>query len=159
MALGSNVNAAVLAGSNTPVSVQSAWTDVVSNCETAHNSGGVVLAPGALTSNTISPYYINGKGTTIQARMKYTVGATVTTPPTIQIFGFDINGLPERLLDSDGTHELQLAASAANDVQLGTAAYTEPAEVDGNGSIYIMVTVKVAADTSTGIPTIQVRVK
>lgn len=142
-----------------PASVISDWQTLVTAIDTADNSGSIVLNPGGITRSAQRKMNMGGFGTTVQFRIRYTTGTTITAG-TIQPFGFDGNGAPERLFDSSGTHALAFLSDATNDAQDGTYSYTASQEVDANAAASVMAAIKVAA-TGTGAATavVQCRVK
>ena len=145
-----------------PVSVISDWVDVCTAPETTDNSGSAVVNPGAITRSAQNKIYNHGVGTTLQIRLKYDAGAGTLTNPVVQPFGFDGNGLPQKLVDADAAHEQTLTLSASSDVTDGTYKYSQPVEVDMDGCASVLVAVKTAFAASTGTvsnSTIQVRVK
>lgn len=149
----------VSAKASSPTSIVSNWVDLCSDIATADNSGNTVLNPSNITRAAQGKLAMLGSGTTVQWRIKYTTGLTITAC-TIQPFGFDVNSAPERLLDSTGTHALAFVSDSANDVQDGTKSYTASQETDANGAFQVMGAIKVLA-TGTGAATgvLQVRVK
>lgn len=145
-----------------PVSVIDDWIDICSAPETADNSGNTIVAPLGIVRAEQNRLYNNGVGTSLQIRLKYDDGAETLTSPVVQPFGFDGNDSPQRLVNADGDHELTLTIDATNDVQDGTYKYTQPVEVDMDGSASVLVAVKTAFNAGTGTEdnaTIQVRVK
>lgn len=145
-----------------PVSVISDWVEICDAPETADNSGSTVVNPGAITRSAQNKLYNHGVGTSLQIRLKYDTGAGTLTSPVIQAFGFDGNGLPQRLKDKDGNHELTLTLDGTNDVRDSSFKYSAIAEVDMDGCASVLVAVKTAFAASSGTvnnSTIQVRVK
>lgn len=145
-----------------PVSIISDWVDVCDAPETADNSGSTVVNPGGITRSAQKLLQNRGVGTSVQVRLKYDVGASTLTNPVVQVFGFDGNGVPTKLRDKDGNHELTLTLDATNDVRDSLFKYSVPVEVDMDGCSSILVAVKTAFAASSGTvsnSTIQVRVK
>jgi len=144
-----------------PVSVESDWVNLIAagGVNVADNGGSTVLNPVGITRAAQGRLKLLGKGTTVQFRIRYTTGQTITAG-TIQPFGLDGNNAPERLKDSSGAHALAFLSSAADDVQDGTYSYTDSQEVDANGAAQVIAAIKVLA-TGTGAATavLQARVK
>lgn len=145
-----------------PVSVISDWVDICTAPETADNSGSAVVNPGTITRADQNKLYNHGIGTTLQIRLKYDTGASTLTNPVVQPFGFDGNGVPQKLVDANATHEQTLTLSESGDVRDSSFKYSQPVEVDMDGCASVLVAVKTAFAASGGTvnnSTIQVRVK
>lgn len=143
-----------------PVATMGTWVDVCTDLATADNGGSTVVNPSLITRTAQGTFAMTGAGTTVQLRVKYTVGTTITAC-TIQPFGFDANGIPERLFDATSVHALSFLSDATNDVQDNNGkSYTTSQEVDANGAVRVLGAVKVLA-TGTGAATavLQMRVK
>lgn len=142
-----------------PVSLMGNWQTLVTTIDTADNAGSVVVNPGGITRSAQRKLNMTGLGTTVQFRIRYAVGSTITAG-TIQPFGFDANSAPERLFDAAGTHALAFVSDSTNDVQDGTYGYTTSQEVDANAATSVMAAIKVAATgTGAAAAVVQVRVK
>lgn len=142
-----------------PVSVMGDWMDICTDIDTADNAGSTVLDPVSISRAEQGRLNIQGRGTSVQFRIKYTIGLTITAG-TIQPFGLDSNGLPDRLFDASAQHALAFVSDAANDPQDGTNAYTATQEVDGNGATQVIAAIKVAATgTGAATATLQARIK
>jgi hypothetical protein len=142
-----------------PGSIASDWVDICTapNVQDGASNGDIIVNPSLITRSAQNKLAIDGT-TALQVRLKYPTLDTISTAPIVQIFGFDKNDLPQRLLDSTGTHALTLAASAANDAVLSTWSYGEPVEVDTQANVAVLVAVKTKLVGST-TSTIQARVK
>jgi hypothetical protein len=155
-----NAQVNVLSG-NVPVSVMGSWVNLCTDVATADNSGSTVVNPAAITRAAQGKLWMLGAGTSVQWRIRYTTGTTITAG-TIQPFGFDVNSAPDKLFDDASTpsNALAFVSDASNDVQDGTYSYTASQETDANGATQVMGAIKVAA-TGTGAATavLQVRVK
>lgn len=151
-----------------PVSLMGNWQTVATAITTADNGGtnpvlvvyGSAFTSGTgiqLTRSTTIPINVQGTGTTVQVRAKYTTGGTVTTAPIIQVFGLDGNGKPERLFTSGASPSafVTCTADATNDVQDGTNSYTTSQSLDCNGASQIVVGIQVAG--SAGYVAIEAR--
>lgn len=143
----------------TPVSIVDDWQTLVTTLDTADNGGSTVVNPGAITRSAQRKLNTLRRCTTVQFRIRYTTGTTITAG-TIQPFGLDGNGAPERLFDASGAHALSFLSDATNDAQDGTYSYTASQEVDANAAASVMAAIK-SVFTGTGAATavIQCRVK
>ena len=144
-----------------PASIMSDWVNICTDIDTADNSGSTVVNPSTITRAEQGKLSMLGSGTSVQWRIRYTTGTTITAG-TIQPFGFDANSVPDKLFDDASTpsNALAFVSDANNDVQDGTYSYTASQETDANGATRVMGAIKVAA-TGTGAATavLQVRVK
>lgn len=132
-----------------PVSLATDWVSLRDTPATADNGGSAVTNPGNVL-DTVSPRLgMDRAGTTVQIRLQYPAGASISTAPVVQLFGIDRNGVPQRLTDADGNHELTLSA-ASSDPTDGTSKWTEAKEVDAQANFQVMVAVKTAL-AGTGI--------
>ena len=155
-----NSGGALLTGFN------SHWVMVCDDVTIEDNSGDVVTNPYSITRSTQNWIQLNGLGTTVQFRLRYPVGATVSTSPIIQCFGRDVasgttsTSKAQRLLDPSLAHALTLFVDPANDVNDGTYKYTQPVEVDAGGNIEVIAAVMTAlAGTSLSGAQIFARVR
>lgn len=146
----------VSAKASAPVSIMGNWVDLVTAVNAADNGGNLVLNPGGITRAAQGRYNTLGAFTRVRARIKYTTGTTITAC-TLQPFGFDANGIPERLADDTGTYSLPFISDATNDVQDGTNSYTATQEFDARGCAQLLLAVRVLA-TGTGAATCTVQV-
>ncbi|MBX9788654.1 MAG: hypothetical protein K2Y37_07035 [Pirellulales bacterium] len=150
-----NSGGALLSGFN------SHWVAVCTDVATADNSGSVVTNPYSITRTSQNWIQLNGLGTTVQFRLQYPVGATVTTSPVIQCFGRDVaggtasNSRADRLVDPSLAHALTLLVDPSNDVDDGTYKCTQPVEVDANGNIEVIAAVMIAL-AGTGLSGAQI---
>jgi hypothetical protein len=148
-------------GFTVPASIMSNWVNLCTDIDTADNSGNTVVNPSTITRAEQGKLSMLGSGTSVQWRIRYTTGTTITAG-TIQPFGFDANSVPDKLFDDASTpsNALAFVSDASNDVQDGTYSYTASQETDANGATQVMGAIKVAA-TGTGAATavLQVRVK
>lgn len=137
------------------------WATANSDPGTADNAGNTIVNPSAVTREEVSLVRTQGFGTAAQVRFAYDAAATVTTPPTVQVFGLDGRSPAsyQRLKSAADQHELQLSASA-NDVTDGQYKYTEWQEVVLAGCQGYKVCIKTASALSGGSlpPMIQTRV-
>lgn len=142
-----------------PSSVVNDWQTLVTAIDTADNAGSIVLNPGGITRSAQRKLVMSGVGTTVQVRIRYATGNTITAG-TLQGFGFDANNVPERLFDAGASHALSFLSDATNDPQDGTYSYTASQEVDANAATSVMFAVKTAATgTGAAAAVVQVRVK
>lgn len=148
-----------------PVSVASDWADVCTAPTALDNEagvavGGVVVNPSAIMRSAQSWLQIAGIGTIVQVRLKYPTAASISASPVVQIFGRDRLQSPQRLLDNGGVHALTLSVDSTNDARDGVYSYTQPVEVDAEGSSEVIAAVKTAlAGTGVTGATLQARVK
>lgn len=136
-----------------PVSVQCDWFACHTGLTTADNSGSSVIAPGGITRTACVKVYGVGLGTILQLAVQYARGVTISTATVIQPFGFDRNGVWQKLYNGASTpaHELTFDDAASTDVDDGaTWKTTDWQEVDLNGSIGFLVAVKTALVLSSG---------
>jgi hypothetical protein len=83
--------------------------------------------------------------------MRYDDSDTITTPPTVQVFGYDERGVG--MLLEDGA---ELADSDA-DYSDGTHEYTAAVEVALKNCRYALVAIQVDADAAGTAPVVQAR--
>jgi hypothetical protein len=135
-----------------PVAVSSNWVDAHLDTETADNGGtNPVKEPDALVSASHRLLQLTRGVETLQIRMRYDDADTVTTPPTVQVFGYDENGVGMLLEDS-----AQLADDA-DDYSDGTYEYTTAIDVPAKGCRYAIVAIQIAAAAAGDDPIVQAR--
>lgn len=133
-----------------PASLQCAWMVINSLPTTADNGGSSVVAPLGITRADVYRRTADGLGTILELCVRYDRARTISTALVCQPFGFDKNGVGQRLKNSAGTHELTFD-DAATDFDDGvTYKYTDSQEVDLNGAFTLMVPVKTALVLSSG---------
>ena len=140
-----------------PVSPATDWVVVrpAATVNAADNSGSSITNPNTRVT-TSKKLLVGGHGTGIRVRLNYKSG-TQSTNVVIQVFGFDDNGVPERLLDTTATHELELA-EASSDIDDDTNSYTEAKEIDCKGNRWVCIGVKTAmVGTNAATSTIEAR--
>lgn len=127
-----------------PVSPSTDWVTLraAATVNAADNSGNTILDPNT-SITTSSKLRVGSAGTGVLIRLNY-LSSALTTAPVIQVFGFDQNGVPMRLYDATGSHELTLAADATNDIDDSVNAYTVHKQLDAKGCKWIVVGVKTA---------------
>lgn len=142
----------------TELIVTSKWGTAHADTETADNAGSPVKNPNALASAAHRLLKLPHNATTLQVRMRYDDGDTITTPPTVNVFGFDesAEALATPLGESDGTTSIQLADSA-DDVSDGAYEYTVPVDVVLKGHRYAIVAIEIVANAAGDDPIIQAR--
>lgn len=139
----------------TPTPVSSNWVTAHANAKTADNSGNAVTDPDGLATANHRLLSLPRGSTVLQVRMRYTDAATVTTPPTIQVFGYDEAGIGCALGIAAGTHENAMS-DAVTDYSDGSFERTVGVDILTKGVRYAMVAIKVAANF-TGAASIEAR--
>ena len=125
-----------------PISIQSDW---VTFCDApAVADGTPVTAPNALTRTNLFWGQMRDAGTILRICLRYKNTATPTTAPKIQVFGRDANNVVEKLVDAANVHVITLAFVVATDADDGTYKYTDPVEVDIQGSVEALVAINTA---------------
>lgn len=143
-----------------PVSIITDWATVCDAPTTSDNSGSTVVNPGGISRSNQNWLQMAGVGTTVQFRLRYPTAGTVSTQVVVQPFGRDSAAVPERLVDTSGTHVFTLTVDTTNDARDGTYSYTQPYEVDANANKEVLIAVKTAlAGTSLTNAVIQARLK
>ena len=143
-----------------PASTMTNWITVCDLPTTADNAGSTVVNPGGITRAEQHWLQMLGTGTTVQIRLRYPTAGSVSTDVVVQPFGRDANGIPQRLLDSTGTHALTLGDDTTNDARDGTYSYTQPVEVDADANKEVLIAVKTAlAGSGLTNAVIQARIK
>ena len=137
-----------------PVGLTTDWVQLIDNLETADNSGNSITNPVTqITASTKRKLTVQGRGTTLLLMARYDDDTSVTTSPVIQAFGKDANGIWHKLKNASGTHEITVTCTFATDVQDGTYRYSDPVEVDMDGSVEVLVGIKTAyAGTTNASP-------
>lgn len=168
MALGTTLNATPYHSSNaTPmfvVSVKSSWATVVGAGGPAAIDAATVTNPTTeVTRSLTRPFLIGDRvGQYLQVRLAYNPSLTVSTSPTVKVFGRRNGGGWELLMTRGGAKNVALVTSSA-DVNDGTFKYTVCSATDtvdllGSDEILVAVEVALAGTGTTSDSLIQVRI-
>ena len=139
-----------------PASMMSNWVTVNSAPTTADATP--VIDPFAITRAAVIPLAVNGNGTSVLFRMKYTKATPPTVDPVVQVFGLDANNIPMKLVDADGTHLLTCVEAATTDATDGTSSYTAHHSLDCAGSVLLYFTIGTLSSGGSADEVIQAKI-
>lgn len=134
-----------------PTSVESAWSELLlpGACD---DTVSVTDADAIFEQSVANVLMPAGNGTLLVLALEYDDAVTsVTSNLVVNVFGRDVNGIPYRIQDANGTTDITMTIDATNDIVTGDGAagrnVTVLKTLDVLGAKEVAIGVKTAINT------------